>query len=104
MKKIIQYLLGERAYSDEHGYWLYRVRTSGSRITLKLYPGKNNDYYPKKNTVHKRYSGTIESNGRIKIIDPNYEFEFKFMGKDLYEMNNEGGWNRYDYGNGMIWN
>lgn len=89
----------ERRYINEFRAWEYKVQITDNRITLKSYPGQNNEYHSDKSKAIDSYTGTIDNNGKINISGNQEGIEFKFVKEDLYQMNYEGEWNKYYYVN-----
>lgn len=60
---------------------------------LQSFPGKNNNYHSDKNKPTDTYLGKLSVDNKITISGN--RANFKLVRDTLFEMNVEGGWNKY---------
>lgn len=88
---------GTKRFCDEDYAWSYVVTIKGDSITLRLYPGKNNDYHKDKTKVRETVRGRIIDGFIVTKDPPEYlTNRFKFEEGRLLKMNNEGEYNEFD--------
>jgi hypothetical protein len=80
---------GTKRFTD--GDWNYVVTIRQDSITLKLYPSATNTYHKDKTKAQAIVKGMIKEGDITTASDRSYKFE----NGNLYELNNEGGWNEY---------
>lgn len=63
--KVVEVLQSTKQFTlfcDETYAWMYSVSMDNSKITFKLYPGEQNDYYPNKDEIIETVEGTVKNN------------------------------------------
>jgi hypothetical protein len=80
---------GTKKFTD--GSWNYVVTIKQDSITLKLYPSATNTYQKNKTKAQAVVKGTVKEGQIATSSDRSYKIEKG----NLYELNNEGGWNEY---------
>ncbi len=87
---------GTKEFCDSDDSWRYSVTIVGQNITLKLYPGANNNFYKNKTIAMETIHGQVQANRIITKDAPEYLMNrFRYKNGILYEINNEGGDNEY---------
>jgi hypothetical protein len=90
-KAVNSLFTGTKRFTDGEA-WDYVVTINKGNITLKLYPSVKNSYYKDKTKAKAVVTGKIKDGKIITTSDREYKYE----NNNLYEMNNEGGWNEYN--------
>ena len=88
---------GTKSFCSEDDRWSYNVTILKDSVTLKLYPGKNNNYFKDKTEVREIIKGVmvnyaIVTNKYVHYLDARLKFE----NDKLLEKNDEGRYNEFE--------